>query len=135
MEPGNYVQQILTPPGQLLCSPVFQKETEQVASLKVFGHFPLDDFRMYDRAITPAEVEGLFALGKSFISKKAKGSVTLKVITKTANNNAAAGTKSLSVKVDVLGLNDSILASYPLKKPGNLGFSKGSVETFVFGFL
>jgi hypothetical protein len=96
------------------------------------GH--LDDFRMYDRAITPAEVEGLFALGKSFISKKAKGSVTFKVITKTANDHAAAGTKSLSVKVDVLGLNDSILASYPLKKSGHLGFSKGSVETFVFGF-
>ena len=123
--------QITTPKRVLRTAQVLGKD---ISKNDVGFKGQLDDFRMYDRAIIPAEVEGLFALGKSSISKKVKGICTLKVITKTANDHAGCGTKSLSVKLDVLGLNDSILASYPLKKPGHNGFSKGSVETFVLEF-
>ena len=94
----------------------------------------LDDFRMYDRAISSEEVKGLFNLVSSKNPKIEHVPYTFTVLVKTGNGGNADGTRDLKVKLEVLGLKDSIQASYPLRNSGTVGFEKGSLRRFDFEF-
>ena len=68
----------------------------------------LDGFRMYDRAISSEEVKGLFNLVSSKNPKIEHVPYTFTVLVKTGNGGKADGTRDLKVKLEVLGLKDSI---------------------------
>ena len=120
---GKFIKfrQVTTPKRVLRTSQVLGKD---ISKNDVGFKGQLDDFRMYDRAISSEEVKGLFNLVSSKNPKIEHVPYTFTVLVKTGNGGKADGTRDLKVKLEVLGLKDSIKASYPLRKSGTVGFAK-----------
>ena len=120
---GKFIKfrQVTTPKRVLRTSQVLGKD---ISKNDVGFKGQLDDFRMYDRAISSEEVKGLFNLVSSKNPKIEHVPYTFTVLVKTGNGGKADGTRDLKVRLEVLGLKDSILASYPLRKSGTVGFER-----------